>query len=157
MRRTRWVSGVAAAGLLATVSVALAGKGDTILISRTAAGAGADDSSFEPVASGNGRLVAYISDAENLSGADAVNTDDIYVFDAGTKRVALVSRNSGAAGAAGDGDSTDPAISPNGRWVVFASASENFPGGAGTGIYLYDRKRKRLQLVSRNTAGEPAS
>lgn len=135
--------------------MAVGARGDTTLVSRTAAGAGADGSSFEPVLSGDGRLVAYISAADNLSTADDDTVSDIFVFNARTKSVELVSRRSNG-GAGGDGGSSDPAITPDGRFVAFSSTADNFVTDVSSGIYVYDRKRRRLELVSRNSAGEPA-
>ena len=49
-------------------------------------------------------------------------------------------------------------ITPNGRWVSMESAAENFPGAATNEdqVYRRDRKTGKTQLVSRNSAGDPA-
>ena len=93
-------------------------NGTTKLISRTTGGGPAtggysEDSSI----SGNGRWVAFESDADNLPGANS--DDQIYVRDRQTGTTRLVSQTTG--GTPGDDDSSDPAITPNGAIVGFES------------------------------------
>ena len=66
----------------------------TIYVSRAsgARGAGADASSYEPALSGDGRVVAFHSDATNLDPADRGGRPDVYARDLRTHRTVLVSR-----------------------------------------------------------------
>ncbi|WP_319523071.1 C1 family peptidase [uncultured Desulfosarcina sp.] len=79
--------------------------------------------SDNPAISGDGRYVVFESDASNLVPRDTNGASDIFVFDrtAGT----VIQMSMGADGALGDGDSTTPAISADGRHVCFASAAAN--------------------------------
>ena len=146
------------AAMLVIVPAALAGKGDTKLISRQSAaagGGGADGSSNSPVVSGNGRFVAFHSDADNLGGPinPAVDTNT-YVRDLKTKRTRLVSR-AGDGGPGGNGDSGFASISANGRFIAFNTDATNLGGpldqDALSNIYVHDRKTGRTTLVSRQS------
>jgi hypothetical protein len=99
----------------------------TRLVSRAtgAAGAGGDASSGYAAISADGRYVAFNSRANNLSSADVDTTSDVFVRDLQTNTTTLVSRVSGASGAAGLDDSDAPAISAGGRFVVFESDADN--------------------------------
>ncbi|HUR86199.1 MAG TPA: hypothetical protein VMY78_12720 [Solirubrobacteraceae bacterium] len=89
----------------------------------SAAGAEADAASGEPDISEDGRLVVFTSSATNLVPGDANGHDDVFVRELSTGAVTLVSADS--AGAASDGDSSAPAISPDGRYVSFSSRATN--------------------------------
>ncbi len=124
--------------------------------SRSAGGAGADQQAYQPSISANGRFVGIRTEADNLGGpiADVTN---IYVYDRERKRIQLVSRASQAAGGAGgDEDSQDASLSANGRLVAISSYANNFGGPLDPdvkNVYVYDRKRKRMTLVSRQSQG----
>jgi Tol biopolymer transport system component len=72
------------------------------------------------------------------------------VHDRQTGATVLISRNS--AGIQGDGGSINPAISGDGRYVVFSSASSNF--GADTNgnadVFLHDRQTGQTTLIGVN-------
>jgi Tol biopolymer transport system component len=146
-------AGVAFALLLAATP-ALAGPGDTTLVSRqsqAAGGLGGDANSTRPALSANGRFVAFATSAGNLGGPTDAPVN-IYVYDRERKRVELVSRQSrGAGGAGADNSSFDPAISANGRFVAFRTSADNLGGpiDADSNIYVYDRERDRVEMVSR--------
>jgi hypothetical protein len=132
-------------------------NGKTKLISRLSGGDRATGgSSTDPSISGNGRLVAFESDASNLP--DDLSPDDqVYLRDQKAGKTRLVSKTSG--GSPANADSEDPAITPNGLIVGFESESTNLPGGLGAGddqIYVRDLQGTRTLLVSRNSAGSPA-
>ena len=119
----------------------------------------------------DGRWIVFTSLARNLTGqptaAGLEDPGNIFLFDRVNKKIRRVT--DGLAGEGGNGESDDPCISANGRWVSFASAASNLgdvdatPGyweglpDAGTDIYLYDRDTKRTRLVSRSTEGIPAN
>ncbi len=145
-----------------TVPTVLAGPGDTTLVSResrAAGGQGADANSLEPDVSASGRFVAFRTNATNLGGPIQA-PNNIYVYDRKRKRVELVSRQSRSAGGMGaDFESFQPVISADGRFVAFRTGATNLGGPiqASSNIYVYDRKRDRVQLVSRqsrSTGGE---
>jgi hypothetical protein len=132
-------------------------NGKTILISRLSGGDPASGGYSEDASiSGNGRLVAFESEATNLPGS--INPDDqVYLRDRKTSTTKLLSKTTG--GSPADSDSGDPAISPNGRIVAFESEASNLPGGLGTDdqAYVRDLQGGRTLLVSRNSAGSPAN
>ena len=150
---------IAVLGAVLLAADALAQEDRTSLVSRQSAsvgGLGGDDESFNPVASANGRFIAFESLADNLGGPIDELVTNIYVYDRKREKVELVSRASNG-GPGGDGSSFLPSISANGRYVAFETLAENL-GGPATGlsqIYVYDRKRDRIRLVSRrsNSAG----
>src|SRR5947207_196032 len=96
----------------------------TARVSLSSAGAQADNGSYEPAISADGRFVAFESDARNLVPGDTNNSRDIFIRDrmsGTTERVSLSST-----GAEGDGTGffptgLRPAISANGRFVAFES------------------------------------
>lgn len=130
----------------------------TRLVSRRSGrnGAGADDNSFSPALSANGRLVVFSTGADNLGGPIDTNSDNVYVYDLERRKVTLVSRRSGRTGAGGNDHSVTGTLSGNGRYVAFASEATNLGGPLQTGpfdsnIYVYDREQRKVKLVSRRS------
>ena len=142
--------------VIALAASAIAAPGPTRLVSRqsaTTGGLGADGNSRDAAISANGRFVAFQTEAANLGGPIGA-TSNIYVYDRRLRKTELVSRQSKSKGGQGaDAGSFSPTISGNGRFVAFRSAAANLSGAAqGSGnIYVYDRKRDRVQLVSRQS------
>jgi Tol biopolymer transport system component len=130
--------------------------GTTILVSRAtgATGVKANGESFNPTISGDGRYVAFASDANNLSPSDTDTNIDVYVRDLVTGTTSLVSRASGAAGADSNGPSTRPSISSDGRYIAFASLATNLSADdvdAFYDVYVRDLQADTTTLVSRAT------
>ncbi len=104
-------------------------------------GAEANDNSFNPSISGDGQFVAFESAATNLVIGDTNIRTDIFVRDrmmGTTERVSVLSFGLGE----GNGNSFDPSISANGRFVTFMSAATNLVPGdtnASADIFLHDR------------------
>lgn len=98
--------------------------GATRPVSVSPAGTPGDAASFHVSLSGDGRLAAFSSLATNLAPGDTGGQQDIFVRDLrhGATQVVSVS----ATGAPGDGLSQLPALSPDGRFVVFDSFATNF-------------------------------
>jgi Tol biopolymer transport system component len=153
--------------LLLNLFVRDIGAGTTTLVSRPD-GLGVtpqDKSSFIPVISGDGRHVAFESDANNLTPDAVPASRDIFVRDVGLGTTTLVSRATGPTGAAGDGASNDPSISEDGRYVAFKSASANLSGediDPVEDVFVRDLVAGTTTLVSRATgaagaAGDAAS
>lgn len=90
-------------------------------VSVNSAGDEADDASFAPVLSLDGGVVAFVSDATNLSAADTNGSSDVYLHNRITGVTSLVSVNTG--GVAATGVSSGPTISDDGRFVAFWSAA----------------------------------
>ena len=89
-------------------------------------GLGGGFGASHPSLSQDGRYVAYEADFTNLVAGDTNNVADIFVFDQFSKTTVRVSVPDGAApGAEGNGDSTEPVITPDGRYVAFNSNATN--------------------------------
>ncbi len=127
--------------------------GKTRLVSKTSAGAPANENSSVPSISASGRYVAFESSATNLPGDDGLY--DVYIHDRKTGKTRLVSKTS--AGAPADGNSYTPSISASGRYVAFESQANNLPGNdAVDDVYIHDRKSGKTRLISKTSAGDPA-
>lgn len=80
-----------------------------------------------PTISGDGRYVAFWSDGDNLIPGDTNGRPDIFVHDRQTGRTQRVSVD--ATGAEANGESYEPAISADGRFVTFWSSANNLVSG----------------------------
>ena len=85
--------GVLSGGALPT----LAAPGDTTRVSVDSSGGQANDRSYSPSVSGDGRFVAFTSGADNLVSGDTNATDDIFVHDRQTGQTTRVSVDSSGA------------------------------------------------------------
>ena len=101
--------------------------GITSRVSVSTAGTQANLSSNYAALSPNGRYVTFTSIATNLVSDDTNSLTDIFVHDIGTGITSRVSVST--AGTEGNGNPYDPAISSNGRYVVFESDSDNLIDG----------------------------
>jgi Tol biopolymer transport system component len=123
-------------------------------------GTGGNDTSQENVISGNGRLIAFESRADNLVPNDENEEIDVFVHDRQTGKTRRVSVSSAEEEA--DGQSYEASISGNGRWVAFTSTaplSAADKNGAPD-IYLRDRKTgktKRVSVASDGSEGDDYS
>jgi Tol biopolymer transport system component len=110
-------------------------------LNRSQQGAEANGASNTPALSGNGRYVAFSSEATNLILGDVNGFTDIFVVDTLTGAISLQSVTS--AGAQGNGSSFRPSVSHTGRYIVFESSATNLTATATTfgqtHIYLRDR------------------
>jgi Tol biopolymer transport system component len=133
--------------------------GTTTLVSRATgvSGAAADGDGRNPAISADGRHVAFESMANNLSTEDRdENSTDVFVRDLDSGQTELISRASGATGAAGTDLSNNPSISADGRFVAFESraplTADDVDGeGFLMDIFVRDRAAATTTLVSRAT------
>lgn len=111
--------------------------------------------------SGNGRYVAFASEASNLVPGDTNNVSDVFVRDLLTGTTRRVSVN--GSGGQGLGASEYPSISPDGRYVAFASATADLVPGDTNGyldVFVRDLKTgvtKRASLDSSGNQGNEGS
>jgi Tol biopolymer transport system component len=129
-------------------------SGATERVSVSSAGDEANFHSHAADISADGRFVVFESTATNLVLGDTNGREDVFLHDRAsgiTERVSV-----GNAGEEGTGASTTPAISGNGRYVVFESGAHAFvPEDTNftTDIYLRDRQMGTTTLVSRTPTG----
>lgn len=97
--------------------------GTTTIVSLAADGSQANGDSGTPVISADGRYVAFVSVATNLVPGDANGYFDVFVRDLQTGTNALVSVST--SGAQANFGGSDPTISADGRYIAFASYSQN--------------------------------
>lgn len=135
--------------------------GTTTLVSRAPGpgGAGGTADSTSPKVSADGRVVAFLSEADNLSTADGDGNRDVFVRDLRTDLTVLVSRATGPDGAGSDGDSGTAAISDDGRYVLFYSTADNLSAedvDSVGNVYVRDLVAGTTTLVSRATGAAGA-
>ncbi len=129
--------------------------------------------STHPSISGNGRFVAFQSRAANLVPGDTNGLIDVLLHDrdadgngtfdlvgaadrVSTVRVSIFPSRPNPSGQAQGGDSTDPAISGDGRFVSFTSSATNLALGDTLGfsdVFVFNRLSGSLRRVSTNANG----
>jgi len=102
--------------------------GTTVRISTGVDGPQSNGPSFNAVISGNGRFVAFASDASNLTLGDSNAARDVFLFDRTTGVTRRVSVSTAGAVATGGG-SDHPSISQDGLTIAFDSAATNLVAG----------------------------
>ena len=129
----------------------------TTRVSVATDGSQANNGSSDPSISADGRWVTYRSGASNLVPGDSNDTSDVFVWDRDTR---TTSRASVATdGTQADGWSDAPAISGDGRWIVFRSAASNLVADDTNGtsdVFLWDRDTGTTSRVSVATDGTQA-
>jgi Tol biopolymer transport system component len=131
--------------------------GTTERVSLTSAGAQDDSDSERPVITPDGRYVAFGSYADDLVAGDTNDLEDVFVRDrtsGTTERVSLTSSE-----IEGDGDSQDPSISADGRFVAFDSFANNLvpdDGNVSRDVFVRDRTAGTTERVSLRSDGSEA-
>lgn len=124
-------------------------------ISVTSTGQQANATSIFPDISGNGRFIAFYSEATNLVPNDTNGVEDVFLHDRLAGTTERISVTSG--GIQGNGPSIFPDISADGRFVIYESDATNLvPNDTNnaTDIFLYNRLTKTTQRISLNSAGQ---
>ncbi len=126
----------------------------------TKAGTQLNGASYQPSISGDGRYVAFASQATNLDPRDTDSLPDIYVWDRNTGTLTLASVNS--FGQRANLGGRRPSISLNGTRVAFESDATNLmplDGTPDTDIFVYDATTGWVYPVSTrgSTPGEAPS
>lgn len=122
--------------------------GTTRRVSVTSAERQANGSSYFPVVSGNGRFVAFHSDASNLVRGDHNGLGDVFIRDLNrrtTRQVSISTHDRGA-----NGTSANATISDDGRYVAFTSRALNLAPATPLGvdnIFLRDVRRATTSRV----------
>jgi len=107
--------------------------------------------------SGDGRLIAFNSEATNLVDGDTNGFSDVFVHDRQTGITERVSLDSNDAQT--NEGSSNPSISANGRFVAFSSSATNLVSGdtnTHSDIFVRDRQTGVTTRVSVNSSGVEA-
>jgi len=126
--------------------------GTTERVSVATGGEQANDQSRGIAISGDGRYVAFRSWATNLVPGDTNGEPDIFVHDRQTGATERVSVATG--GGQSNGESSQPALSADGRYVAFDSVADNLvPGDSNdvTDVFVHDRQTGVTERVSVST------
>ena len=124
-------------------------SGTTTRVSVSTAGVVGNGGSTEPSISADGRSVAFTSDSSNLVASDTNTESDVFVRDRQTNTTTRVSVAS--AGTQANSFSNTPAISGDGRYVVFTSFASNLVTGdsnSAPDLFVRDRTANTTTRVS---------
>ena len=163
--RLRLLSLLSAALLLALLASAAPTTADvtgvTTRVSLATNGAQGNAASYAPAISADGRIVAFVSDARTLVEGDTNRVADIFVRDQATGVTTRVSVASD--GTQANGDSDKPALSADGRYVVFQSRASNLVAGDTndlSDVFVHDRvtgQTTRVSVASDGSQGNNSS
>ena len=141
--------------------------GSMVRVSNSLSGSPANAGSSNPKISSDGHRVVFPSQASDLVSGDNNGVTDVFAADiawdsAGVLSVTGMQRVSvSSTGAEGNGSSSLANISPDGRFVDFASNASNFafdPYGTSTlDVYRKDLMTGEIQLVSTDSYGNPGN
>lgn len=131
-----------------SITTAFGQYGTTERVSISSSGEQANGASDHSDITADGNLVVFESQASNLVAGDTNGASDIFLRDRAaetTTRISLTSE-----GTEGNGASTDPAITPDGRFVVFLSEATNLVAGDTNGkadVFLLDLQTKEVSRI----------
>lgn len=132
-------------------------------VSVTSAGAEGNNASGNPAISSDGFSVAFNSFADNLKPAAVADTnsaDDVFLFNRKSNLQQLISFAVGGT-STGNGSSTNPSVSADGRLVAFESSASNLIASDGNGatsdIFVRDSKSNGIWLISKAYNGAAAN
>ncbi|HYO60932.1 MAG TPA: hypothetical protein VEU29_03430 [Actinomycetota bacterium] len=117
-----------------------------------------NSSSFSPSISGDGRLVTFVSYANNLVRRDTNRRADVFVYNRATRKTIRISIASD--GTQANGDSSAPMFSPDGGFVAFHSNASNLVDDDSnnmTDVFVHDLSTGETERVSRGMAGSEAN
>jgi hypothetical protein len=124
------------------------------LVSVSSSGTQANQASHRADISSDGRYTAFESSASNLVSGDTNGARDVFLRDRTTGTTIRISVSSSTT--EGNSDSTSPAISYSGKYVVFSSSASNLVSGDTNGtqdVFLYDIQNATTVLVSKTSVG----
>jgi Tol biopolymer transport system component len=123
-------------------------------VSVATGGAQANDRSLSSAISADGRFVAFDSPASNLVAGDTNGVDDLFLRDRRTHTTKRISTS--YTGGQSDGQSSNPSISHDGRYVAFSSTSSDLVSGDTNGFtdtFVRDTWTGRTERVSVSSTG----
>jgi Tol biopolymer transport system component len=127
------------------------------LVSRNRAGRFPDGASYDPAISGDGRFVAFVSEADDVDAGARRGRGQVYLHDRTTGSTVLVSRTS--RGRPADGPSLRPALSSDGSVIAFQSIASNLDCSSRCGrderdsnllwdVFVHDRTTGRTRQAT---------
>jgi hypothetical protein len=163
IRRVSWLVAV-----LLVASAVNEAAGQVVRVSVATDGTEANSNSVLPAMSGTGRYVAFMSFASNLVPDDTNGVEDVFLRDRDTDADGIFDeagavstvRVSQRPGVQANGPSNEPAITPDGRYVVFTSFASNLfatglPALTVSVVLRWDRTTGDIVLVSQTTDNQP--
>ncbi len=127
------------------------GTGAITLASTAADGTPGDRESRNPALSQDGRYVAFISGATNLTADDANGVSpDVFLKDLTTGAIERISRNPAGAGGGGVFVAAGPAVSADARYVAFTSAADDLVAGDFSSVDVYLRDTQTDTTIKAN-------
>jgi hypothetical protein len=114
----------------------------------------ANQNCIYPSISGDGNIIVFESKSSNLSPEGSNGKSQVFLRDRSNNRTELISKS--IAGGPGDGESKEPSISGDGRFITFLSSSSNLVANDTNGktdIFVYDRQTDRTTLISKTSSG----
>ncbi len=145
---TKWYSGTGSQVFLRDETT-----GAKTLVSHNAQGEPGNDFSQDPAITADGQTVIFASVASDLVAGDTNTYADLFAWDRSTGKMTRLSV--GHDGRQANGDSTNPAISRDGRYIVFLSDARNLLAldqSEGKQVYLLDRASGVIERVSEAAA-----
>jgi len=111
----------------------------------------ANGASYEPAINADGSKIAFTSEAANLVAGDTNAVADVFMRDRTANTTSRISIATGTAGAQGNGESGQAAVSGSGQFVAFLSRATNLAAGdtnLAYDVFLRDRTANTTTRVS---------
>jgi len=144
---------VGALGVVAVLSIPIAAQ-STTRVSVNSSGIQGNGESLLGSCSGDGRFIAFQSQADNFYDGDLNGVSDIFVHDRASGDLTLISV--GLAGRSANGQSLGPRVSADGRYVVFCSDATDLVPADTNGVrdvFVRDRQANTTTRVSVDSNG----
>ncbi|GBD25730.1 Protein TolB [bacterium HR30] len=114
-----------------------------------------NDGSFPGVLTDDGSIAVFGSAANNLVTGDFNRTPDLFLFDRNSRRTSILTlANDGLGG--GTVPDLPPAVSPEGRWIAFASQSDDFVANdrnEASDVFVLDRESGTITAMTLTRLG----
>jgi Tol biopolymer transport system component len=124
--------------------------GITKLISAAAGGEVGNGDCYSPAISGDGKSVAFESNATNLVADDKNGIRDVFIWQSSNNTIKRVSI--GIGGKEANGESFDPSLSGDGNLVAFTSTASNIcateKGVSNNNVFLFDVQKETSIMIS---------
>lgn len=126
---------------------------ELVLVSVGSTGVAANDDSYNPNISDDGRYITFVSEATNLT-TDEINSYyyHVFLYDHTEDTIELVSKTDASWDGSDAGSSVNPTISGNGKYVVYESENDAVWGFSSyyKQVVVYDVATKANKVVSQN-------